>query len=200
MKKSILPLVALVLMSFTLVGEKLTDEEREMAVAKLTKTHEYMIKTLEGLTEDQLNFKSSPESWSIANCVEHLTISEHAFADMLKGTLESTPDESMKAAVTMSDEEIYGMISSREKKVTTSEPFEPSGKFGTHSETLAALTAKRTEHIKFLQTSQDDFRGHYKEMPFGTIDAYQMVLFMAGHTERHVKQMEEVKADENFPE
>lgn len=200
MKKVLTPLVALLLLGFSLTGEKLTDEEREKAVTKLTETHDYMMTTLEGLSEAQLNYKSSPESWSVAECVEHLTISENAFSEMLQGTLAATADENLKASATMTDEEIYAMISSREKKVQTSEPFEPSGKFGSHEETLAALTAKRLEHIEYLKTSEDDFRGHYKEMPFGTIDAYQMVLFMAGHTERHVKQMEEVKADENFPQ
>ena len=200
MKKVLTPLIALLLLSFGITGEKLTDEEREKAVTKLTKTHEYLMTTLEGLSEAQLNYKSSPESWSIANCVEHLTISENAFSEMLQGTLAAMADENLKASATMTDEEIYAMISSREKKVQTSEPFEPSGKFGSHEETLAAFTAKRLEHIEYLKTTEDDFRSHYKEMPFGTIDAYQMVLFMAGHTERHVKQMEEVKADENFPQ
>ena len=41
---------------------------------------------------------------------------------------------------------------------------------------------------------------HYGQMPFGTIDAYQILMFISGHTERHVKQMEEVKADKNFPD
>jgi hypothetical protein len=36
-------------------------------------------------------------------------------------------------------------------------------------------------------------------LPFGTIDGLQILLFMSGHTERHVAQMEEVMANENFP-
>jgi hypothetical protein len=38
------------------------------------------------------------------------------------------------------------------------------------------------------------------ELPFGTIDAYQGILFMSAHTERHVRQIEEIMDDENFPE
>ncbi len=200
MKKLIAPFVALLLLSFGLTAEKLTDEEREKAVNKLSSTHEFMIKTLDGLSEDQLAYKSTPESWSIAECVEHLTISEHAFADLLKATLAAAPDEALRAAATMEDDQIYAMISSREKKVKTSEAFEPSGKFGSYQATLDALTAKRSEHIDYLKSTEDDFRNHFKEMPFGTIDAYQMVLFMAGHTERHVKQMVEIMEDEGFPE
>ncbi|MEN8788972.1 MAG: DinB family protein [Flavobacteriaceae bacterium] len=200
MKKLIAPFVVLLLLSFGLTPDKLTDEEREKAVNKLSSTHEFMINTLDGLSEEQLAYKSTPESWSIAECVEHLTISENAFSDMLKATLAAAPDEAMRAAATMEDDQIYTMISSREKKVKTSEAFEPSGKFGSYQATLDALTAKRIEHIKYLKTTDDDFRNHFKEMPFGTIDAYQMVLFMAGHTERHVKQMVEIMEDEGFPE
>jgi hypothetical protein len=199
MKKFIAPFAVLLLFSFSPIGEKLTDEEREIAVDKLSGTHDFMMTTLEGLSDAQLNFKTSPESWSIAECVEHLTISEHAFAELLKTTLTTAPDEAMRAAATMKDGEIYTMISSREQKVKTSEAFEPSGKFGSQEETLNALTAKRMEHIEFIKTSEDDFRNHFKEMPFGTIDAYQMVLFMAGHTERHTKQMMEIMENENFP-
>lgn len=200
MKKLIAPLSALLFFSFGISSERLTDEERTKAVTKLTETHEYMMNTLDGLSEEQLNYKSSPESWSIAECVEHLTISENSFAEMLKGTLEAVPDENLIASATMTDDELYAMISSREKKVKTQEPFEPSGKFGSYEETLSNLISKRSEHIEYLKTTDDDFRSHFKEMPFGTIDAYQMVLFMAGHTERHVKQMEEIKAGEDFPQ
>jgi hypothetical protein len=33
----------------------------------------------------------------------------------------------------------------------------------------------------------------------GSFDCYQMVLFMAAHSYRHTQQIEEVKADPNFP-
>ncbi len=41
-------------------------------------------------------------------------------------------------------------------------------------------------------------RNHYAKSPVGTIDGLQILLFMSGHTERHVKQMEEVMAHEDF--
>jgi hypothetical protein len=33
----------------------------------------------------------------------------------------------------------------------------------------------------------------------GELDAYQWMLFMAAHSKRHLAQIEEVKADPNFP-
>ena len=32
-----------------------------------------------------------------------------------------------------------------------------------------------------------------------TLDAYEWLLFLAAHSERHTKQIDEVKADPNFP-
>jgi hypothetical protein len=31
------------------------------------------------------------------------------------------------------------------------------------------------------------------------VDAYQILLFMSAHTERHVRQIEEIVVHENFP-
>jgi hypothetical protein len=35
--------------------------------------------------------------------------------------------------------------------------------------------------------------------PVGKMDGYEFILFIAAHSERHVKQINEVKADPNFP-
>jgi len=38
------------------------------------------------------------------------------------------------------------------------------------------------------------------DSPLGKkMDAYQWILFIAAHSERHTKQLLEVKADPNFP-
>lgn len=199
MKKIILPIALLALVSFGVITAGLTDEERKMAVAELTKTQDRFTSTLEGLSTEELNFKPTPESWSIAECVEHLAISEGMFGGMLTGALQTPANPSMRDSVKISDKDLMAMISSREKKVKTGEAFVPSGKFGSHEETVKAFLTKRGEHIAYLKTTTDDLRNQYGQLPFGTIDGLQILLFMSGHTERHVAQMEEVMANENFP-
>lgn len=199
MKKLLLPFLVFLLISFNTMDTQLTPEERKKAAGELTKTENHLLKTVKGLSEAQLNFKSSPDSWSVADCVEHLTISENSFDQMVKGSLEVPSDPTKKSEVNMTDDQILTMISSREKKVKTPESFEPSGKFGTYEETLKAFKSKREEHIVYIETTEEDLRNHYAKFPFATLDAYQVFLFMSGHTERHVKQMEEVMADPNFP-
>lgn len=199
MKKIILPIVVLALVAFGTLTQGISDEERKMAAEHLAQTQERLTNTVDGLSEAQLNFKATPESWSVAECVEHLTISENMFNGMLQGALKEPANPAMRDSVTMPDEKLLGFISVRDTKVKTPEPFEPTGKYGTHEETLKAFTTKRQEHIEYINTTEDDLRNHYGKLPFATIDGLQIILFMSGHTERHVKQMEEVMAHENFP-
>ena len=57
----------------------------------------------------------------------------------------------------------------------------------------------RTRTIEFLQKTAD-LRGHAVDSPLGQkLDAFQWILFIAAHSERHTKQLNEVKADPNFP-
>ena len=200
MKKVILPLIVLMLLSFSPSPTQLTEEERALAVKHLTETRDHMLQVLEGLSEEQLNFKPTEESWSIAECVEHLAIAENAFEGFLKKTLAEGNIPSLKDSLVFKDEQLMGALTDRSKKFKTAEPFEPSGKFGSHAETVEAFVAKRNEHIEYIKTTEDDLRNHFnQDLPFGTVDGFQVIIFAAGHAERHILQMEEIMAHADFP-
>jgi len=200
MKKFGITLLVLTLFGFGLSPEKISDEDRTKAVDHLTQTRDNLLNTVAGLSDAQLNYKTSPESWSVAECVEHIAISENLIFDMMNSSLQDMADMANPMESTVSDDDLLAMITDRSHKVKTSEPFEPSGKFGSYEETLEEFVNKRNEHIDYLNTTEDELRSHYAKLPFGTVDAYQVVLFMSGHTERHTKQIEEVMADPGFPE
>ncbi|WP_435623790.1 DinB family protein [Flagellimonas sp.] len=200
MKKFILPVLVLALFSFSTDTTKLTDAERTMVIKHLEETRDHMQKVIAGLSEEQLNFKAEEDSWSIAECVEHLAISENAFGGLIQKTLATTPNPALRDSVKLKDEELMGIITDRSNRVKTSEAFEPSGQFGSFEETVKAFMDKREEHIQFVKTTEDDLRNRYNsDLPFGTVDGVQVIIFAAGHTERHVLQMEEVMAHKLFP-
>ncbi len=199
MKIFFLPLIVLTLVGFTIIEDKLTDAERIEAIAELTTTHDHLIKSLAGLSEAQLNYKSGPGSWSIAECAEHIAISETSIFGMLQGALKTPADPSRRAEVKMSDEQILKMTADRTNKVKTSKEFEPSGKFGSFEGTVSAFKKARKSNMQYVATTEDDLRNHYAETPLGIMDAYQILLFMSAHSERHVLQIEEVMANDTFP-
>lgn len=194
MKKKLFPILILAMLGFGIASEKLTDAERELAVTEMTNTHDHLLSALEGLSPEQLNFKSDASSWSIAECAEHIALSEEMIFAMFQGTLQTPADPTKRSEVKVSDEQLIAMITDRSTKVKT-----PSGKFGSHEATVDEFITKGKAHIDYVKDTEEDLRNRYQQLPFGTIDAFQVLLFMSAHTERHVLQMEEVKTNENLP-
>jgi uncharacterized damage-inducible protein DinB len=192
--------VAIVLASsFRSADSTISEAERKMVVDYMKDTKERLIKDVTGLTQEQLNFKPTPTSWSVAECLEHIAFSESALFGMLQGTLKEAANPSRRSEVKMTDDQVKGMISSRERKVKTQEMFEPKNQFGSAEGSLKEFIAKRDSNMEFTKTTQEDLRNHYAVMPFATFDSFQVLLFITGHSARHTLQIEEVMANANFP-
>jgi hypothetical protein len=185
--------------SFTLITKPgLTEEEKKFAINHLKQTQSDLIAAVQGLSEAQLNFKPAPDRWSVLECVQHITISSQGLWQMTQGTLKEANDSGLKSQVT--DEQLIAMVEDRSTKVQTVEPFRPiHSPYHNLNETLDAFNADRNTLIEYIQSTNNDMRGHIARMPFGNIDAYQVVLMISAHTNRHTQQLNEVKADPNFP-
>jgi hypothetical protein len=197
--KKLMLLLTLLAFTITSYAQELTDEERKAAIDYLKSTQQDLKKSFAGLSEAQLNFKSSPEAWSIAECIEHLAISETKIWGTVQLSLQEKADPSRRSEVKMSDDDIKKIITDRSNKVKTREDFVPSSKFNSIEGSVNEFDTNREKNIAFVNDTHEDLRNHYFTFPFGTLDTYQVILFMAGHTSRHTLQIEEVKADANFP-
>ena len=193
-------LFSAMLVSFsTIAQQKLTKEERSTALNHLKQTQSELMIAVKDLSEDQLNYSPTEGAWSIAQIVEHIAISENNIFGIVEGCLKSDPDASLRSEVKMSDEQVLALISSRDQKVKTQPQFEPLNNFGSYQGSLDAFNAKRKSNMEFVSKTKDDLRNRYFDFPFGKVDAYQVILFMSGHTQRHMKQIVEVIKSEGFP-
>src|SRR5688500_14265679 len=199
LEKLFILVLAVAAMSFDKPSTELTDAERKYATLLLKETKDALIKEVNGLTPEQLDFKPDANSWSVAECVEHLAISENNLFGFCQMSLQQPADPSKRSEVKMSDDAVVKMISDRTAKMKTSDAFEPSGKFGSFQSALTEFKTKRDNNINYIKTTSDDLRNHYNDFPFGKIDAYQTILFMAAHSKRHIAQIEEVMKNPNFP-
>jgi uncharacterized damage-inducible protein DinB len=198
-KRLILLIVAIATMSFNVFAPTLSDAERKYASKLLQETRDDLLKKVKGLTPEQLNYKPDANSWSVAECVEHIAISENNLWGFGQKSLQEPADPAKRSEIKMTDEGIVKMIADRSSKVKTQEAFEPKNNFGSFEGSLKEFKTKRDEHIKYVGTTSDDLRNHYNDFPFGKIDTYQTILFMASHSRRHIGQIEEVMNSVDFP-
>jgi hypothetical protein len=201
--KSLFVVFALVLLVVTPVFAADTapaaNADKAKLVQDLERTRDKFLKSVEGLSEAQWNYKAAPEKWSIAQCAEHIAAAESFIRGAVEGALTKPLAEGQDRAALVKDDLIQKMIVDRSRKFSAPEPLVPGNRFGSAAAAVDAFRTERAATLKLAQ-SDADFRAHAAQHPgFGMIDTYGWMLFLSGHTERHTLQIEEVKANADFP-
>jgi len=200
MKKLSMLVTGLLLFAFNTKPVSLTDQERKTAADLLTQTEQGVFNAVAGLSEAQLNFKPAPDKWSVLDCVKHIAVTEQSLWQMTNGAIQAQANPEKRADIKATDEQVIQMIESREHKVKTAPPMEPQNtSYKSLDEALTSFKSDRAKLIDYVKTTDADLRNHVVTMPMASFDSYQMILFIGAHSNRHTQQIEEVKADPNFP-
>ena len=199
MKKTLLSLVLVSLIGFMPTDKTLTKQERDFAIQYMEQTRDTLLSDVKGLSAAQLNFKTDSTRWSVAQCVEHIALAEGLFSMIVQTSLQSPADPSKRDSIKYTDQQVINFLTDRSKKFQAPEMLKPDGKLNSYQAALDSFVARRNRNINFIKTTQADLRDHYWVNPFGIIDDYETVLFMAAHSRRHTLQLEEVKASPGFP-
>jgi hypothetical protein len=176
----------------------LTEAEKREGLAQLERTRAGVVEATKGLSEAQWKFKPGPDRWSVAEVLEHIALSEDMlFENTSKQVMTApagAPDRDHKAG----DSFVLKVIPDRSQKAQAPDPLVPTGRWSPQ-EALDHFLKSRARTVGFLK-STPDLREHVVDSPIGQpLDAYQWLLFTSAHSERHTKQILEVKADPNFP-
>jgi len=193
-------LVALLLLSGALVAsaQEVTPAEKDRALQYLESTKKNVMETTKGLSEAQWNFKPAPDRWSVAQVMEHIAAAEDFLRDVTKDKVMTSPAGESARDVKKTDEAVLAMVPDRTHKAQAPEPLVPSNRFGSPDGSLKHFVESRSATEDFLKSTAG-LRDHVMDSPLGKLDGYEFVLFIAAHSERHTKQINEVKADPNFP-
>jgi hypothetical protein len=204
-KTKCLSLFIISIMAVTLSAsdQTLSKAERDKAVAELEGSRQMFLDATKGLSPAQWNFKAGPDRWSIAECAEHIALSEDFIFGIVTTRIVTSPSTPEKRdAVKGKDEGIIAMMQDRSHKATAPEPIDPKKRPMPAEDSVKQFLASRAHTIDYVKTTQDDLRDHFFDHPvpaIGTLDAYQWIMLISGHSRRHTLQILEVKADPNFP-
>jgi hypothetical protein len=193
--------IASVAQDTTTSAKTLTQHDRDFAVASMQASRKLFLDSVADLTPEQWNFKAAPDRWSIAECAEHIALSEDFISGLAKNQIMKTPvTPEKRAAVKVTDQEILDKTPDRSQKFKAPEPITPKKTFAEPDQAVTRFKESREKNIEYIETTQDDLRDHFFPHPaFGPLDAYQWLLLMSAHTERHTLQILDVKADPKFP-
>jgi hypothetical protein len=185
------------LLSATLCGASMTNEDREHLLVHFEMTTQMLAEQVRGLSPAQLEYKASPDRWSIREVVSHLAVAEPDYWRDIQKALKAAPDmKEKKSVATDADILWYGI--DRVVHTKTGGGHEKVDTYKDLGEALGKFQALRATMIDYIKTTNDDMRGH----SFGSqqvIDCWQWMLEISTHAERHIQQIREIKNDPNFP-
>src|SRR5260370_27989119 len=113
--KSIFLAIALLLTAES--TQTLTQAERDQAVAELEGSKKAFLDATKGLSPAQWNFKPAPERWSVAECSEHIALSEgFIFGIVSEKIMKAPANPEKREAAKGKDELILKIVHDRSHK------------------------------------------------------------------------------------
>jgi hypothetical protein len=182
-------------------AQDITQADRDRALQYLEQTKKGVVDATAGLSEAQWNFKPGPDRWSVAEVMEHLAVAEDMLRAMDQDKVMKSPVVPLRDAVELKkiDDSVIANVPDRSHKVQAPEPMKPTNRFGSPQEAEKHFLESRATTEEYLKNTHD-LRAHTMDSPMGVpLDGYQWILLLTAHSERHTKQILEVKADPNFP-
>ena len=135
----------------------------------------------------------------MAETLEHIALAEDFLFQNITDKIMKAPAGAVDRDTAKIDAAILAMVPDRTQKRQAPGPLVPTGRW-TATESIDHFQKSRANTLEFLK-STPDLRQHVStDNPFQqSMDAYDWLLFIAAHSERHTKQILEVRADPNFP-
>jgi hypothetical protein len=179
----------------------MTAEDRAKAVNYLEESRKEFLAAIDGVTEEQWKWKPAPERWSVGETAEHIVLAEQLLFGNVQRAIASPPNPAWEEKTKGKTEFIEQVMAPRLGKAKAPEPIVPSGKM-TRAEVRETFLRQRVDIEKFAKETQIALKEYTVQHPFeifNTLNAYQWLIYAPLHTERHDKQIAEVKATPGYP-
>jgi hypothetical protein len=180
--------------ALSVLADPMTQRDREHLVAHLEMTQAWLTDEVSHLSSDQLNFRPAPDKWTVAEVVQHLAIAEPNYWKLLQDALKEPPKKLDKQA---NDADVlwYGIDRTHHEKTSPDE--NPKDQTIDAAQALKTFLAMHAKLLEVARSSDADLRGH--AVPDWGVDAYQCLLEISTHEQRHILQIREIKASPGFP-
>lgn len=140
--------------------------------------------------------RPSDDKWSVAEIIEHLGIVEGRIAGMLTEKLDAARASGLGREVDTTSVapmlDVNG-VTNRSKPIVASDASQPRA--GISSDDGLKILLERRQALRDAIQAVDGLALGTVEIPhprLGTLNAYQWLLFLAGHEARHTDQIREV--------
>src|SRR5271165_7491179 len=134
----------------TATGQDLTATEREKAIRFLTETRNALTTAVCGLSEAQWRFTAGPDRWSIAEVLEHITVTEEFFLANVRFQILRAPEVASGSNAAAVDAQLTSLVGDRSVKFEAPPMLRPDARW-IPSATLEHFLRARLQTAEFLE-------------------------------------------------
>jgi hypothetical protein len=161
-----------------------------------------LLNSFSNLSKEQLHFKPAPNSWSITETLHHLYLSENGtylYMGKKLQNVEDLPKSGFKNAWRVFLLKWF-LRSNKKFKVPSKANVSPSGDIS-FGDLVQQWNQLRKDFAQLLDTFdvQSAKKLTFRHPRIGYINAHQVLVFLQEHFNHHLKQLERIKSDSNFP-
>jgi hypothetical protein len=167
----------------------------------LCQARESLVQEVRGLSEGQLAFRPSAESWSIAEILDHLFLAEQSIGRVLSKILQQAAGRgligspgSMALPALQLDLDAYNQAAVAPESVRPlpGRSLEPL---------LAALAESRDRLMQVARRADGQTVGTLtlRHFQLGDLNFYQWLALEGAHEEKHLQQIRRLRARPDFP-
>jgi uncharacterized damage-inducible protein DinB len=210
MKEKLAAIIGTVLIStlapaLTLPGAadgKLTPDEKARAIKMLVDSQKEFLAYVENLTDAQWNARPIPFKWTVGETAEHIALGEGLLFSALQRALAAPIDPGWETKTAGKEKILDDVLAARRGRAAAPEPIQPLKRRMSRAEIMTLYNENRAKTFKFIETTDLPLKAHTLDHPFpvfGTLNAYQWLLYIPAHNLRHNKQIAEVMNNPAFP-
>jgi hypothetical protein len=180
---------------------RMSAEERAKILKFLADSEKEYLSAIENLTDAQWKFNPSPVRWSVGQVAEHIMLTEMALFSSVERALAQPVNPEWEAKTAGKTEFIERVMPSRTGRAQAPVEVRPSGTLS-RDEVIKRFKEFRAKVRTFTEKTDLPLKAHTLDHPFpvfGTLSAYDWLVYVPLHTIRHNKQIAEVKASPGYP-
>ena len=176
--------------------------ERDQLVNLLIESRDQVVVSSEQLSVAQWAFRERKDSWSIGDNVEHLGLVEPILFGQVTSALSADANPNWEEETAGKESLLKEKVLDRSTKRDAPNAVLPAGDID-QIRALRVFREHREISLRFALDTAKPLKAHtadHRRPLYGTLNAYQWLLFIAYHTLRHVEQIADTKRAPGFPE
>ena len=179
----------------------LTDADRSRAVQLLERTRDDLVAAVENLSAAQWDYRPTSDRWSIGLIIEHLGIVERGLFVQVERALARSPNPEWASETAGKDQLVEEMLTDRGTRRQAPDTVIPTGAIDRMT-ALQRFRDRRAATIAFAETTRKPLKAHtvdHHRPAYGTLNAYQWLIYIPFHLQRHLVQIDELKGTPRYP-